>query len=254
MAYTVGAYYQSVDPGGTFVDLSTVQDPHLTAVDKDLFIPELNNLVGGYFLVDTSITPQIRLRSPGLLSVGFEEYITQYDPGTTPPSSGHITFYDRRTNPLTLTEVEPLRVQVLSDPTAAVAHYAIVFLSDGPIAPAAGSYRTIRASVTATLTAGQWVNTNISFPVALKAGSYQVVGAWLQATNVVAFRLVFGGGAWRPGAIAAGNCPVELAEIFRYGNFGVWGEFAHSSPPTIDILGTGSLTNAALYLDLIPMS
>jgi hypothetical protein len=53
----------------------------------------------------------------------------------------------------------------------------------------------------------------------------------------VAARLVFPEQVARPG-VAAVNAIGDLDPYyFRYGRMGVWGEFPHTNPPTVDCLG-----------------
>jgi hypothetical protein len=73
----------------------------------------------------------------------------------------------------------------------------------------------------------------------------------LIATAAIAGRLVFVGGTWRPGVLAQVAVSDKRPDVFRNGNLGIFGEFEHDQPPTIDVLTTGATGAAEVYLDLI---
>ena len=248
MAFTLAAWYQSVAPNGSYVDLDAVPDPHLTVVGKDVLCPELNRLLGLAAYVDNVGSPQARLTAPSLLEDGYPEYISTLMWGAVPANPPK--YNDHRGNPIELDPVEALKCQVLTGSTTAAAHYGLIWLGDGPVTPATGRIRTVRATANVTLVAGTWVNGSLTFPVSLKAGRYAVVGMKAIGANLLAARLVFPGMAWRPGVLGSGNRATQEVDAFRGGNFGVFGEFAHSSPPTVDCLGSTD-TSQQIDLDLI---
>jgi len=246
--FTLGAYYESIDPAGAWTELAAVPDTHLTVSGDNILVPELNQLLAYAMLVDQTVAAQGRLRSPSLVSDGFEEYIQPLESGLTFAALQAVI--NRSRTPIALTPVEALQCHVNSNPAAAIGHYGLVWLGDGPVTPVTGRIRTIRATGAATLAAGTWVNTALTFPVSLKAGKYQVVGLRVLGANLVAARLFFPGTAWRPGAPAVNDEPDYGNDLFRNGNMGVWGEFAHSSPPTMDCLGVTD-TAQEVFLDVI---
>jgi hypothetical protein len=72
---------------------------------------------------------------------------------------------------------------------------------------------------------------------------------------MVAARLVFVGGvqgaAWRPGVMATNTDRHLENPAFRWGNFGVFGEFEDTDPPTVDALGNVADAAQVYYLDMI---
>jgi hypothetical protein len=71
-----------------------------------------------------------------------------------------------------------------------------------------------------------------------------------RGTNLVAARLVFPGGRWRPGVPAVNGIGDADFEPLRHGMSGVLGSFDSNQPPTLDALG---VTDSAqtIFLDLI---
>ena len=80
---------------------------------------------------------------------------------------------------------------------------------------------------------------------------YDIVGARFRSTNIIAFRFVFVGGKYRPGAIGYAATTSLDYDKFRAGNLGVWGSFAHNAPPTVDVLANVADTSEVGELDLV---
>lgn len=249
MPFTLVSYNESEDAAGVFVRLAaTGGEPHVTVTGDDITVPSLNKIVAAAVLADITAAAQARFRSPSLIARGHEEYIQPLNNGLTFIDPPRVADYRR--NPIELTPVEALGVEVNDNPAAAVQRYAGVWLADGPIEPVAGQMQTIRATSAISQVVTGWTNGALTFPTALKAGRYQLVGARCVAANGVFGRFVFPGGNWRPGIPVCTTSQVLDNPMFRRGQMGVFGEFAHSSPPTVDMLG---VTNTAQewMLDLI---
>jgi hypothetical protein len=163
----------------------------------------------------------------------------------SPPES---LYHPEAPNPLVVDEA--LNFLVQSDPAAAAIHRGLVWLGDGPQAPVVGNFFTVRCTAAATLVTGTWVNANLVFAQSLPAGSYQVVGMRARSANLVAARLVFPEQVARPG-VAAVNAIGDLDPFWaRYGRMGVFGQFPHTNPPTVDFLGVTD-TAEFVILDLL---
>ena len=243
--FTIGAYYQSVDPANVLVQINAVQDQHLVTQGKDLRVPrKLSSLVGQIALTGAAALVQAQLASPSLRSVALldiEPVVAASVFGSPPEAMFHPS------SPIPLEEDESLNLSIQSDPAAAADHYGLVWLSDGEIKPVNGKIYTIRGTAAIQLAAGQWVNGNLSLSQSLPVGKYQVVGMRARGTNLVAARLVFVGYQWRPG-VPAVNLISDLDPYsMRYGGFGVFGEFDSINPPSVDCLG---ITDAAQVFEL----
>jgi hypothetical protein len=246
--FTTVAWYKSVDPAGAFTTLNGVADQHVTVSGTDILCPTLNQIIASFACVDQTVAAQLKWRTPSLLADGFEEFIPALASGlklANPPAID-----DCHLNPVPLVPVEAIQAWVLSDPAAAAGHYAVLFLADGNIAPVKGRIRTIRCTAAITLAAGTWVNGALTFPTSLKAGNYQIVGMRAESANLVAARLVIPGFSWRPGVPGSIAQTMMDYQLFRDGNLGVWGQFYHASPPTIDCLGVTD-TAEEIFLDVV---
>jgi hypothetical protein len=139
---------------------------------------------------------------------------------------------------------------VNSDPAAAAAHYGLVWLADGPIAPVGGRIYTLRTTAVVAQAVATWSSGVLNFTQDLPPGRYQLVGARVRSTDGVAFRLIFPGYSWRPCGPVVNDIGDRDAMHFRYGNLGVWGEFEHNLPPQLEMLGGTAAAQTAL-LDVI---
>jgi len=248
--FTLAAFAESIDPAAAWANIAGVADPHLTVSGDDILVPELDQIVYLAAAIDQTVASQVRFRSPSLLEDGFEQYLVQLASGLTFGSPPQVEDYSK--NPIQLRRVEALQMQVLSNPGAASVHYGLVGLADGALVKAEGRIRTVRCTAAITLSAVAWVNGALTFPTSLRAGRYAVVGMSARSANLVAARLVFPGLAWRPGVPALNDEAEYDYPLFRMGNCGVMGEFDHSSPPTVDLLGVTD-TSEEIFLDLVYM-
>jgi len=131
---------------------------------------------------------------------------------------------------------------------------ALALFCDGPLAPVTGEIFTVRATSSTTLTAYQWTNGALTFAQSLPKGRYAVVGMRALSAGLIAARLVIPGYAWRPGCIGYDAENDTEDDVFRGGRMGVWGEFDHDLPPTVDFLSISADTSEVVYLDLIKIA
>ena len=74
------------------------------------------------------------------------------------------------------------------------------------------------------------------------------------SAGLIAARLVFSQYPWRPGCIASDTLGEQSAPIFRFGALGIWGEFSHNTPPTVDFFSLSADTSQTVDLDLVLLS
>jgi len=115
----------------------------------------------------------------------------------------------------------------------------------------AGDIRTVKCTSGHTSAGDIWENVALTLTQTLPAGRYQVVGMRAFGTALLAARLVFIGGVWRPGVPAGDSIDDADVQLFRGGKFGVFGEFEFDQPPSVDLLGSGVTAAEEIYLDLI---
>lgn len=244
----LSAYYESIDPGGALVPIAAVTDPVLFTDGDDVRVPAaLPNIIGKAALQNDASAARAQLQSPSLRSfvnVDVEPIVAALVWGSPPEAVYHPL------SPIQVTPEEALNFYVQSDPAAAAVHQGFVWYSDGALQPTPGRIFTVRATSAITLSAGVWVNGNLTFGSTLPQGDYQVVGMRARGTNLVAARLVFVGGTWRPGVMAVNAIADEDTHFQRMGRMGVWGQFNTNTPPTIECFGVTD--TAQIYMiDLV---
>jgi hypothetical protein len=246
MSFSVVAYRSTIDASAALTNIASPVDPHVRVVGNYIYIPSsLPNLLGVYAHAVTPVRTQ--LRSPSLRMV-FNQEIGRMGIAVTPDTPVQLCDYFE--SPIPLIAAEPLEALMMA---GAGAQYndIVVFLGEAATAPVKGAIRTILANSATTSVVNVWTNVPIVFADLLPAGRYQVVGLKAISAHMCAARLLFAGQYPRPGCVGSLAISHQDNERFRYGNSGVWGEFQHDVPPTIDIL-TSTADAAQTYMfDLI---
>ena len=242
MPFTLVAFY-STKVYTTLSPLAPIADQHVFVSGNDLTIPSLNFITAALVFGDTM--SQAQLQAPSLRALILEDIGKMLISETCVGAADVLE--DRRENPLELVVSEKLNVYTKQGKDG----WALIWLADGPITPVTGDIRTIKCTVVTNGAEDVWTNSALTLTQTLPAGRYQVVGMRAKGTNLLAVRLVFVGGVWRPGVPAVDT--IEDADVpqFRNGRFGVFGEFEFDQPPSVDLLGKGVSAAEEIYLDLI---
>jgi len=247
MFHTV-AFYESLDGGGSLTEIASVQDRFITTNGDDVTIPrDLTNLAGAACLSAQTTLTSARIDSPSLRTLANFDIAPLVNAVVfgNPPEIADI--FD---NPQPLSANEDINFLINGDNTGAAANYGLAWLTDRNTAKQAGNIFTVRCTAAASLAAGSWASSNLTFTQTLPAGNYQVVGMRAESANLVAARLNFVGGRWAPGVPAVNAAGDIDLDRFRNGNVGVFGEFDETNPPTIECLGVTD-TAQTIFLDLI---
>jgi len=246
MAFTLVGYTeeQNITALG---NVAAIPDPHVRVEGDDIIVPDLNNIIGYYCL--GSSTTQARLSSPSLRDE-LEPDIEPIDYAVLEPRSDP-PYHDRFDTPIPLDKAEALHFQVVQE-AGVFRSWGLVWLGDGEAARLpSGPLSTVRATASVTLTPNEWTNGALTFVQTLPAGTYAIVGMRAQSAGLVAARLVIPGYSWRPGCIGFDADQDLEYRRFRYGGMGVWGEFDHNEPPTVDFLSISADTNEVVHLDVV---
>lgn len=254
MPFTLIGFYENVDPAAAFNALTALADQHITVSGDDVRVPTLNQVVAVAVGAENAVAPLARLVSPSLrrrTNLYLAPLNVAAAASVEPGSPQRVI--DLRRRPIQLVTGENLNVEVNSNPVAAQDQWGLVWLADGPIAPVEGAMFTIRATATTDLTANVWSNVAITFQEDLPRGRYQCVGLRGESASMIACRLVFPEGGWRPGVLGCDAVDDIQHEMFRYGGLGVFGEFEDTTPPTVDALADLADVDSEYYLDLIQL-
>jgi hypothetical protein len=239
------AYSESQD-SATLTNIAALADPSVRVSGDDILVPRgFANLAGYYFLGPSFqqgqiVSPSIRRTYP--------IDVEPADVAAEPSSPSALIWHG--SSPIALDETEALNTLMAEDNAGASRVTALIWFSDGPLAPVDGEFFSIRATNTSTLTANAWTNGALTFTSTLPAGRYEIVGARGVSAGMQAFRFVIVGQSHRPGAIGYDADGDLDSTYFRRGGSGVWGEFDHDAPPTVDFLSNSADTSQVCHLDL----
>lgn len=246
--FHLSAFAQSIDPAGALTAISAVREETLFTNGVDLRVPtSMPFLIGAAAAANDASVTRAQVQAPSLrvqANHDVEPVVAAATFGEPPEQS----FFPL--SPIPLVGDEALNFAFLSDPAAAQLHYGVIWLADGPQQETPGNIFTVRATAAIAQTTTTWVNGNLTFATTLPAGRYAVVGLRVRSTDAVAGRLVFPEQFNRPGVLAVNAIGEEDPYWTRYGRMGVFGEFPHTNPPTLDILGGAAAAQVAL-LDLV---
>ncbi len=250
MSFSIHAFYKSLtlQATPTYTNLTPLSDPIATVNNNLLYVGALNNLIGALEIGTTA--GKSKVETPSLLNIAPMQIVNI--PQSDLPVVD-MTQSIQSISPFKLVTNEAIQVFASNTSTANPSGtLALVFLSDGALAPITGEIIHARSSVVTSAVANSWENETISFDTVLPAGNYDVVGARLEGAHTKAFRFVFQGDtSVRPGTLAALGVNGNDVEGSRNGGWGTWGSFDQFTPPTIDIINDGTSETATLYIDLI---
>ena len=158
--------------------------------------------------------------------------------------------------PKTFVATEPLEVDIyVYDATSVRNLCTLLFFGDATITVPAGEVWTVQATAEGTADRPwQWNNLSLGFTDTLAAGRYAIIGMKIDNNAVIAARLVSAKWPHRPGVIGLTSLHTAEQERLVTGKMGVFGEFEHTNPPSIDILPKASVSNVRLYLDIIKVA
>lgn len=255
MGMDLVAFYESQDPGGAFANIAALADPLGYDDGDEIDLADRNLLVALALGVPSGGNQRARLTAPSILRQGrmeLNKFNGGADAGAEPNNPPLL--YDFRGNPVVFEPGEPLTLEADYNTTVAEEGWGLLWLSNSPIAPLTGvNVRHVGVTFSGNSGAGAWQNRSVTFREPLGVGRYQLVGARLVGTDLIAARFVFHEGDFgRPGVLGVESVNNHEHEMFRNGGMGVLGEFSNDRPPTVDLLGLTAQTITGV-LDLVPI-
>lgn len=257
MAFHLAAFWESIDQAGAPANLAAAAGEQvLFTTGDEIRIPDDTNQIVAVAAMVAVGANLAQLIAPSLRDIANIDIVplNSLTDGNVEPATPAIV-HDYRLSPIQLETGESLTAQSDANPTAAADQSVLVWLADGPIAPAVGqSIYSVRCTGAITATPGAWSNGNLTFTQTLGVGNYAVVGFRAQGATLIAARLVFRGSGVRPGVIGTDIESDDTNSLFRRGHFGVFGEFHSTVPPTVDILANDADAAQEFVLDLVKLS
>lgn len=229
------------------VPIAALADQSVRVNGDDIIVPrQVANLMGVYAL-GPSLT-RAQLASPSIRR-RYPIEVVPLDVGAEPATP--YPFYPYPLSPIGLDAEEALN-SFMAEDGATTRGTVLAWLSDGPVSPVDGmEVFTIRATNATTLVANAWTNGALTMNDTLPAGRYGIVGMYATSAGLQAARLVIPEYQWRPGVIGGDAVSDQVHALFRNGGLGIWGEFEHNTPPTVDFLSNSADTSQVVELDLV---
>lgn len=247
------AFFKNVAQDAALDNLTPVTDALVTVTANNRVIFPMDYRIGAInaVILDGS---RMRINTPSLRNVALPEVypikITA-EQGTNPVMVGPMW------NTLTIPRNDEFGFDVSRAGAGAGDCYAGLWVSDAFRPAPGGPIITIRATSTIVLTNGTWVQGALTFDQTLPYGRYACVGMQATCGDAMYARLTFPGQTqYRPGVpcVEAFGSYVN-PQMFRMGNFGLFGQFDSTAQPGLEVLGHTAGSEAGVYLlDLIKVN
>lgn len=243
--FHLAGWTQSQD-SAVLVPTAGLADQSLQVNGNDIIVPnDLNMLIAAYGLGPNAT--RVSLQAPSLRAI-FNQEVYGLDVNAVATDQLLLEYYG--SNAIQLAAGEPLEAWMAESNAAASRVTTLVWLCDTPPTPLNADIRTIRVTSANAAVANAWTNIVLTFNDVLPSGTYALMGMQLQSANMQAFRCVFKGGMYRPGALGQTAISTRQNQIFRHGGMGIWGTFENLTPPSIDVLCNGADAAFAGVMDL----
>lgn len=244
--FHLAGWTQSQD-SAVLVPTAGLADQSIQVNGNDIIVPnDVNQLMAAYAL-GPNLT-RASLQAPSLRAI-FNQEVYGIDVNAVATDQLLLEWYGA--NAIQLAAGEPFEAWMAENNAAASRGTILVWLCDTPPSSLNGDIRTIRVTSANAAVANAWTNITLAFNDVLPSGTYALMGMQLQSTNMQAFRCVFKGGMYRPGAIGQPAITTRQNQVFRHGGLGVWGTFENLTPPSVDVLCNGADAAFAGVMDLV---
>ena len=241
------AYYTAaLASDASLVAMGTVTDQAWTFDSTGYYMPDNLKLLAAY--VGNDAFTAVQLDQPSLRDP-FLPYIDPISltvlPANIPPVyKSHEMGIDLRIN-------EYLRVRGSRGTVAASPAVALLWIGKARQQIPGGERRTIRWTAAVTIAAGTWSLGSFTFSDTLPGGKYAIVGMSAYGTNLLAARLAFTGGGWRPGVLGQGAQGEWTPPAFERNELGLFGTFLNTVQPNLEFFGAGAGSAQTGYMDLV---
>lgn len=245
--FHLAAYRGSVTNGTTNTAIAGVLDNILARSAANAFLAPKGSRIrlataGG---VNAS---RARINTPVLRAVGLP-YIAPIGTGVTALSPPNVADYGEF-GPAPA-EADEISVESTHSDIAAQIQWALLWLKFGRKEPQPGMKYRIRGTAAITGVVGSWASGAITLDQTLPAGIYQIQGMDAFGTNLLASRLIFTGGGWRPGVFSRNTVSSVPDPVFLNEGLGVFGEFDSVTTPQLEVYVEAANSAQEVYLDVV---
>lgn len=246
------ACFASVAQDAALSNVTPVTDPLITIQNSRFIFPTAVDI--GAILANVPDGSRARINTPSLRNIALPEIypvkITAEN-GTNPPIQGPMW------GTLRIPQNDEFGVEVSRAGAGAADCFIGIWYAPGRTPAPGGPVITMRATATIVLTAGTWVAGSLTFDQSLPYGRYAVVGMQATIGDAMLARLAFPGQTqYRPGVpVVEAYGSYVNPQVFRMGNFGLFGTFDSTAQPLLEVLGhTAGSEACVVLLDLIKVA
>lgn len=246
------AFYASLAQNAAYAQLLAVSDGGMTQNASNQYIMPTNmQLIGAH--VQGVTTNAAQIQAPSLRQIAYPEISPLVQAAITAPPTLPAWIGYGQNGPRFMMN-EAVGVYASENNTGASPTVAGLWISDNIQAAPPGQQITLVATVTIVDVVQKWTLGTLSFVTNLAAGNYVVTGMGVIGAGSNYARLLFPGQTnYRPGVLvdaAVGN--KQWRDQFRFGRFGVFGQFQFNSPPQIETFGNAAASHTyTVLLDVI---
>lgn len=245
--FHLAAFRSNIAAGTAYASLAGVPDNVLTrSSSSSAFLTPPGARIRLGLAGGTDIT-KARINAPSLRRVAF-------------PNISPLNLTDAIKDPQSLIDYGPqgpsptatdeLLVEAIHSNVAAQDLWAVLALVFGRKEPAPGERFRIRATAAIAAVVATWQSGALTFEQQIPPGIYEINGMHAFGANLIAARLLFSGGGWRPGVFAVNDADNTPNSVFTNGTLGCFGQFDSVTPPQLEVFAEGANTAQEIMLDV----
>lgn len=226
--------------------LVAIQDGWLTVANSQYTLPQAMRILAS-FAQGANIgqarinTPSLRtIALPSIVPVQLSATVVSLFPITGPMSRGPL-----------IPQNDQIIIETTNGGGGGEQQTGALWLGDGLKNVPSGDIITCRATSSTTVGNLVWGQGTFTFDTGLPYGRYAIVGLDVFGANLLFARLVFPNQGPKPGVLARATQSILPAPTFRNGNFGVFGEFWSTAPPSIELFGSAAPVTQTMFIDLV---
>ena len=246
--------YRSVTVAAVgFNKVDALEDGWLNEQDGAFIFPKPYDIYTWWMFRNDQTTRRFRLEASPWRDHGYPNFIPTNAREAASQVSDILPEIPRNTK-ITVPRLEPTYCYVEDVAGAALNTCIALWIGNQDYGIAGGETFTLKFTCSFAVQAGIWSSGVLTPEITLPSGRYQVIGMYSESPTVTLLmtRLIFQNQPYRPG-VPVNFAPLQIfPNYWRYGHYGVLGEFDHTQVPIIELLGTSSNNEApSIYLDLI---
>jgi len=251
--FNLVAFFKSVAANAALDNLTPCSDPLVTiSANNRVIFPEDYQLLAAHANIPDG--SRWRLNTPSMRVIALPE-LYPFKPTVAAGANPPLVFPGGQA--IRIPRNDEAGYDVSRDGVGAADVFAAMFVAPRVVPAPMGPIYTMRATASLTLTAGTWVGGTLTFDQILPFGRYAIVGMDVVCNDGMYARLTFPGQTqYRPGVPCVETTGEYInPQMFRYGEFGLFGMFDQTAQPGIEVMGdTAGAETPVVLLDLVKVA